>query len=73
MKDDFSRRVYTVEDIYTAYNWGMEFAIRVLEEAEEELTPEGRRYLIEELKRDIAESTEECCLSSASPKRLILS
>jgi hypothetical protein len=31
MQDDLSHRVYTVDDIYMAYNMGMELAIRILE------------------------------------------
>jgi len=56
MQEDHSQRIYTVDDIYAAYNMGMEWAIRILEEAEEDLTPEGSQYLIEELRRDIANS-----------------
>ena len=56
MQDDLSQRVYTVEDIYAGYNMGMEWAITVLEAAEG-LTEEGRRYLIDELRRDIAEGS----------------
>ena len=55
MQDDLSYKVYTAADIHKAYNMGMEWAITVLEAAEG-LTPEGRRYLIEELRRDTAGS-----------------
>ena len=58
MQDDLAHKIYTVDDVYAAYNMGMEWAITVLEEAEK-LTPEGRRYLIEELRRDIAGSREK--------------
>ena len=54
---DLSQKTYSAEDIYAAYNIGMEWAIMVLEAAEG-LTPEGRRYLIDELKRDIASSSK---------------
>ena len=40
MQGDLSHKFYTVEDIYAAYNMGMEWAITVLEQAEG-LTPEG--------------------------------
>lgn len=55
MQDYLSHKVYTVDDIYAAYNMGMEWAITVLEGAEG-LTPEGRQYLIEKLRRDIGDS-----------------
>ena len=60
MRDDVTQKTYTVDDIYAAYNMGLEWAVFILEEAEE-LTPKGRRYLIERLKMDIAESLEKSC------------
>jgi hypothetical protein len=66
MQDDLSYKVYTVHDIYAAYNMGLEWAIMILEEAEK-LTPEGRRYLIDELRRDIAGSTEKGAFASSPP------
>ena len=53
MQDGLSHKVYTVADIYAAYNMGMEWAMRILEAAEG-LSPEGRQYLIQELRKDIA-------------------
>ena len=55
MQAEPPRNVYTVEDICAAYNMGLDWAIMILEEAAE-VKPEGRRHLIEELKRNIAQS-----------------
>jgi hypothetical protein len=56
MQHRLSHNVYRMADIYTAYNVGMEWAITILEVAEG-LSLEGRRYLIQELRKDIAWSS----------------
>ena len=66
MQDDLSQKVYTVEDIYAAYNMGLEWAIMILEEAED-LTPEGRDFLIEELKKDIGRNGRTHGLQLVNP------
>jgi len=48
---------YTEKETALAFNLGLQTAIYVLEKAEE-LSEEGRRFLIEELRRQIANSEE---------------
>lgn len=48
-------QILTEREATLAFNMGLQTAVFVLEKAEE-LSAEGRRYLLEELKRQIAES-----------------
>ena len=50
-------QIQTERETAMAFNMGLQTAIYVLEKAEE-LSAEGRRFLIEELRRQIANSEE---------------
>ena len=52
-----STQLYAERETAMAFNLGLQTAIYVLEKAEE-LSAEGRRFLIEELRRQIANSEE---------------
>ncbi len=52
-----STQLYAERETAMAFNMGLQTAIYVLEKAEE-LSAEGRKFLIEELRRQIANSEE---------------
>jgi hypothetical protein len=52
-----STQLYAERETAMAFNMGLQTAIYVLEKAEE-LSAEGRRFLIEELRRQIANSEQ---------------
>ena len=53
MPADSAGRILTEKEAVMAFNMGLQTAIYVLERAEE-LSPEERRFLIEKLRRQIA-------------------
>ena len=53
MKHDFNWKALKKEKVNISYNMGLEMALFVLEMAEG-LSPEGRKQLIDELKKNIA-------------------
>jgi len=53
MKHDFNWKAMKKEEVKISYNMGLEMALFVLEMAEG-LSPEGRKHLIDELKKNIA-------------------
>ena len=55
MKHDTNWKVLKEEEVNIAFNMGLQSAVYVLEKAER-LSPRGRRYLLELLKKNIAES-----------------
>ena len=55
MQDDTNWKVLKEKEVDIAFNMGLQSAVFVLEAAER-LSPEGRKYLIDELKKNIAES-----------------
>ena len=55
MQDDTNWKVLKEKEVNIAFNMGLQSAVFVLEEAEG-LSPKGRKYLIDELKKNIAES-----------------
>ena len=55
MQHDTNWNVLKEEEVTIAFNMGLEMALFVLEMAED-LSPEGRKHLIDELKKNIAES-----------------
>lgn len=55
MYADIYLKVLAEEEATIAFNMGLQTAIYVLEKAEE-LSPEGRRFLIEELRKQVAKS-----------------
>jgi len=54
MKDDTNGKVSKEEEVTISFNMGLEMAVFVLEMAEG-LSPEGRKNLIESLKKNIGE------------------
>jgi hypothetical protein len=58
MKEEIYRRLLRERSETIAFNLGLHTALYVLEEVEN-LSPEGRKYLLESLKRQIAESEAE--------------
>ncbi len=59
MNDETYRQLLTEREAAIAYNEGLKAAVYILERAEK-LSPEGRRYLLEELKKQIADSEMAC-------------
>ena len=55
MHFDYALQYLTERDVTMAFNMGLQTAIYVLERAEE-LSEEGRRFLVEELRKQIARS-----------------
>jgi hypothetical protein len=55
MNEDSYNELLTEKEAAIAYNEGLKAAVYVLERAEK-LSPEGRRYLLEELKKQIADN-----------------
>ena len=55
MKRDYNWKVLKEKEVTISYNMGLEIAVFVLEKAEA-LSPKGRKYLIDKLKMNIAES-----------------
>jgi len=55
MKHDFNRKALKEKDITISYNMGLEMAVFILEMAEG-LSSEGRKHLLDLLKKNIAES-----------------
>ena len=53
MKHDFNWKALKKEEVNISYNMGLEMALFVLEMAEG-LSPEGRKHIIDELKKNIA-------------------
>ena len=58
MREEIYRQLLRERSETIAFNMGLHTAIHVLE-AVEKLSPEGRKYLIEELKQQIADSEAE--------------
>jgi len=58
MKEEIYRELLTERERTMAFNTGLQCAIFVLERSEA-LSPEGRRYLLESLKKQIADSEAE--------------
>ncbi len=59
MDEEIYPQSLTEREFTIAFNMGLEAAVFVLEKAEH-LSPEGRRCLIEGLKKQIGDSEEEC-------------
>ena len=55
MKNDTNGQVSKEKGISISFNMGLEMAVFVLEMAEQ-LSPEGRKHLLESLKKNIRES-----------------
>ena len=55
MKHDTNWKVLKEKEVKMAFNMGLQSAVFVLEKAEG-LSPEGRKSIIDELKKNIAES-----------------
>ena len=55
MKHDFNWKALKEKDITISYNMGLEMAVFILEMAEG-LSSEGRKHLLDLLKKNIAES-----------------
>ena len=55
MKHDFNWKALKKEEVNISYNMGLEMALFVLEMAEG-LPPEGRKRLLDKLKKNIGES-----------------
>ena len=55
MKHDAKWKVLKEKEVKMAFNMGLRSGVYVLEKAER-LSPIGRRYLLESLKKNIAES-----------------
>ena len=55
MQAEPNPRKFTEQDVAISFNMGFKIAVSVLEMAEE-LSPEGRRFLLEKLKKQIAKS-----------------
>jgi len=64
MKNDTNGQVSKEKGISISFNMGLEMAVFVLEMAEQ-LSPEGRKHLLESLKKNIRES------EAASPSMLL--
>ena len=58
MNEDSYKGLLTEAEAAIAYNEGLKTAVYVLERAEK-LSPEGRRYLLKELKKQIVENEAE--------------
>ena len=58
MNEDSYKGLLTEAEAAVAYNDGLKTAVYILERAEK-LSPEGRRYLLEELKKQIVENEAE--------------
>ncbi len=58
MNNETYRQLLTKREAAIAYNEGLKAAVYVLERAEK-LSSEGRRYLLQKLKKQIAESEPE--------------
>ena len=54
MEDEYSDELYSKQDIYQAFDMGLEWAIHVFEKAVN-FSPEGRKQLIEGLKKALSE------------------
>jgi hypothetical protein len=57
LKHDYNWKALKEKEVYISYNMGLEMAVYVLEMAEE-LSPEGRKHLLDELKKNIGKSEE---------------
>lgn len=55
MKHDANWKVLKEKEVKMAFNMGLQSAVFVLEEAEG-LSPKGRKYLVDELKKNIEQS-----------------
>ena len=55
MGDETYRELLKEREVNLVFNMGLETAVYLLEEAED-LSPRGRRYLLESLKKQIADS-----------------
>jgi len=58
MAEEIYLQALTGREFNIAFNMGLEAAVFVLEKAEE-LSPEGRRHLLDELKKQIEDSETE--------------
>ena len=57
MENEYSDHVYSKQDIFKAFDMGLEWGIYVFEKAAG-LTPEGQIQLIERLKKVLSEDTK---------------
>ena len=57
MEYETNLRLLTIRDINRVFNMGLQSAVSVLEMSEK-LSPEGRKYLLELLKKNISENEQ---------------
>ncbi len=57
MEYETNLRLLTIRDINRIFNMGLQSAVSVLEMSEK-LSPEGRKYLLELLKKNISENEQ---------------